>query len=132
MIIGVFGFVPFLTGFVFLRNAVRAARYSATQGKDKQLLAAIVVSACLVTTLPLLVQAKINYEIDEAIQQIVGRESTQQSAVNTLRRVKLFVDMDTLVITYGRTSDAEHRERLAIAYKEITGDDIETRRYAMD
>lgn len=131
VIIGVFGFVPFLTGFVFLRNAIRASRYAVTQGKDKQLLAAIVVSACLVTMLPILVQAKINHEIDKAVQQIVEGEAPQQSAVNTLRRLKSFADMDTLVITYGRTQDSQRRGRLAVAYEEITGENIEARYNAL-
>lgn len=131
VIIGVFGFVPFLTGFVFLRNAIRASRYAVTQGKDKQLLAAIVVSACLVTTLPILIQTKFNHEVDEAMHQIVNGESPQQSDVNTLRRVKSFADMDTLVKAYERTQDSHRRERLAIAYKEITGEEIESRWDAM-
>jgi cytochrome bd-type quinol oxidase subunit 2 len=130
VIIGVLGFVPFVTGFVYLRNAIRAISRGAALER-RNLVAKIVVSAVLVIGLPAFAHWGVKRVVTQSIDQILSGDSG--SAEEAARRVRFFspladtASLDRLVLEYDQESDNERKERLEKAYMEITGERIHTR-----
>lgn len=128
--IGAFGFTPFLTGLVYLRNGVRAVR----AGSNGPLsFSGGLVSAAgilLVTALPLLLSLQIHAVVSQAVSEIV--EGDSQHAMFAAHRVMPFrffagAELDQIVNAYTATSDEKRKELLKSCYREITGDSIENR-----
>ena len=128
LIIGVLGFVPFLTGFVYLRNGLRAIGRGNVPGAGSPRFAMVVLSAVLVTGLPALAQWKANDIVESSMTEILSRDTgSADAAIRRIRRFQWIVDADRIVREYERETNGPRRERLGRAYKEITGVDIETR-----
>ena len=127
LIVGVFGLTPFVTSFVFLRNAVRSGK---TEGAavSRSAVASFALGFVLIAGLPLAAQISITSVGRHAIVALQGgTEQDYHDAVRTLKRMRY--DPDEIAIAYrGCTCVNDmRRERLARAYKEMTGNDIETR-----
>lgn len=127
-VIGVLGFVPFVTGFVYLRNGLKAIKRVNMSAAGSPRIAMIVLSAVLVTCLPAFAQWKINDIVERSMTEILSRDAgSADAAIRRIRRFQWIVDADKLVREYERETNGPRRERLGRAYKEITGVDIETR-----
>jgi hypothetical protein len=127
-IIGILGFVPFITAFVYLRNGVKAIRRGSSALSRSALIAAILSSAVLISALPVVAQWEVNHIVVQSVNEILGEDPL--AAAGAVRRVKYLrwiTDTDRIVRAYQEESANERRERLARAYKEITGEDIEMR-----
>ncbi|HKA21419.1 MAG TPA: hypothetical protein VKN18_24285 [Blastocatellia bacterium] len=128
LVIGVLGFIPFFTGWVYLRNALDAIR----AGKTSSTTLARVGVAALVTLLaigiPATAQWKINVMTDQSIAEIIsGTDSDVETAIRRIKRFHLAIDADKLVREYENEVAPERKERLRRAYKEITGGEIDYR-----
>jgi len=128
--IGAFGFTPFLTGLVYLRNSVRAVR----AGVDGFLsFSGGMVSASgilLVTALPLLLSLQIHAVLSRAVTEIVEGNSQQAMfAAHRVMPLRFFAgaELDQIVKAYTTTSDEKRKELLKSCYREITGESIENR-----
>jgi hypothetical protein len=124
-VIGVLGLVPFVTGFVYLRHGLRAIRQS---GDRSSLMATVILSAILAVGLPGSTQWAAIEIVERSIAEILDRDS--QAVYAPVARIKLLrsvVDTDRFVREYEKESSAERKQRLARAYKEITGEEIEMR-----
>ena len=127
-VIGVLGFVPFVTGFVYLRNGVRAI---GVDNLDVNRAPRVVIAACcalIALGLPAGAQWKITSSINQSLAQIVDLNIESIDApVARIKRFHHFIDSDCIVRQFERETNSLRQDRLALAYKEITGEDIETR-----
>jgi len=127
-VIGLLGFVPFITGFVYLRNGLRAiARLGqATSGSPR--VATVVISAVIALALPGLAQWTAIRMVDQSIAKIIDQNSGSIDApVARIKRLGVVADTDRLVREYEKEAAPARKERLGLAYQEITGEDIELR-----
>ena len=127
-IIGILGFVPFITAFVYLRNGVKAIRLTSSTLGRPVLVGAILSSAIVFSALPGIAQWEFDRVVEDSVNQILSGDSiAAEAAVRKARYFRWIVDTDRIALEYQQESENERRERLARAYKEITGQDIESR-----
>ena len=126
--IGIFGFAPFLTAFVFARNAVRAYGHASRQTRRPWFLATALLGFVLFCGGPLAAQAYVDREIDHAnvlLESADAAEFAQGAAV--LKRYRFLANLDDLVYRYDAEKNPTRRAALADLYRELTGKDIEHR-----
>jgi hypothetical protein len=119
VLIGALGFTPFLTSFVFLRNALRArarARAYAGPSKARWLLMAGVLCAVL----PAVAVDRYQYH---AIERLLAHP---EEDVGWGARLGL-VDGERIVDAYVASPAGARRDALARLYRRLTGGDIEDR-----
>ena len=127
-VVGLLGLVPFVTGFVYLRNAVRAFRTDSSQSAGSPRLATLVLSALLAIGLPASAQLKVNQIVRESMAEIMNPDSgSVDMAVQRIKRFSGVVDTDRMVREYENESNPLRKQKLARAYKEITGEELERR-----
>jgi len=130
-IIGVLGFAPFLTSFVYWRNSLRAyALGPASRGAagadalTRRLAAA--VAFVLVVGLPWATLTVVNRETAR-VTEVALSSGDLATSVATLKRMRWLVDTDSFVWTYEKEKAPERRQRLAELYRSLTGREIEQR-----
>jgi len=125
--IGVFGFTPFLTGFVYLRSAFRSAAFRSTRPKSAAF-SVLAISFLLAVGLPLLLSLEIRSVVTTAVNEVVhGTPQQADFAAHRLIHLRFFAEseMNEIVSAYLAEEDPERRERLKVLYQKITGEDIE-------
>ena len=123
LFVGIFGFIPFLTSFVFLRNALRCWQASA---KPRLLLGAL--GMALILGIPAGLQASAFFLTDRAVLRLrSGSDGEFARVVRLWRPARFVLDPDTIAFAYEKAKDAAEKERLARAYREVTGSSVETR-----
>jgi len=131
--IGIFGFTPFVTAFVYLRNAFRAAGFRATRPKAATL-SMLAISVLLAVVLPLLLSLEIRSVITTAVNEVVhGNPRQADFAAHRLIPLRFFAEseMNEIVNAYLAEQDPERRERLKVLYHQITGEDIEVQAHLL-
>ena len=127
-IIGILGFVPFFTGFVYLRNGVRCLRQIKEIANNQQLIGSVLLGAALVIGMPFAAHWKVNQMISESVEQILHSDSEiPEAAVHRLKYLKWCIDADDFVRAYEKENDQNRKDRLSKAYEDLTGESIETR-----
>ncbi len=130
-IIGIFGFIPFLTGFIYLRNARRALKAADARMVRAALFSTLMWGATLALGLPVFVNWRVGRMIEQSMAEVLsgGDEAQVQAAARRLRPVSWVVasEIDRVAWAYAREPDPSRKERLARAYREITGGDVESR-----
>jgi hypothetical protein len=127
-VIGILGFSPFATAFVFWRNAVRAYRKARESGARTHRLALATTGLLITCGGPWAVHVYVTHEVSQAIEMALSADPTK--AVPGITVLKWFwwsADFDRLVFAYEAEKDTKRRERLAAFYKELTGEEIEHR-----
>jgi hypothetical protein len=128
ILIGVLGFSPFLTAFVFWRNAVRAYRRACAHGAEARSLALAAVGVAVACVGPLAAGWYVTREMSRATDMVVSPDPAQATqGLAQLRRFRGLGSFDRLVLAYEAEKEAGRRERLAASYKELTGEEIEHR-----
>jgi hypothetical protein len=133
--LGVFGFTPFLTMLVYLRNSVRAVQAGRNDPVSLSDAMISVSGILLATALPLLLSLQIHAVLSRAVTEIV--EGDPQHAMFAAHRVmplRFFAgtELDPIVVAYTATSDEKRKELLKSCYREITGDSIENRAHILN
>ncbi|HEV2987863.1 MAG TPA: hypothetical protein VG759_05440, partial [Candidatus Angelobacter sp.] len=123
VLVGLLGFTPFFTSYVFMRNARRCWSQSF---RDR------LPAAILAATLTFLVPAGIQFEMLRITNRAVamlqsGTDQEATRASHMLKLVHVAINTDKIALAYERTQDQKQRERLARAFQEITGEKIEDR-----
>lgn len=129
-LIGALGFTPFLTAFIYMRNARRALRAASAQTEGAGLFVTLLFGATLAAGTPAFAHWRINKLIAGSMAEVLNGDETQaEAAARRLRQVGWFgvVEFDQVVWAYGRATDPARRERLAQAYYRMTGENIEQR-----
>jgi hypothetical protein len=131
--LGALGFTPFVTAFVFWRNAVRAcarAQHGSVRDWGLVLAAVGLVTAC---GGPLVAHGYVRWEMSRALALVVSPDRVKaEEGVAALRRLRPLVNLDVLVFEYEMEEDEGRRGRLASAYEGVTGGSIHARRAAID
>jgi|SRR5215813_207254 len=128
--IGIFGFTPLITAFVYLRNSSRALRATGPHDPVVTQVLTAGLAMLLVSGLPLLLSIQIHTAVNTAIDEIVRGDSQKAIfAAHRLTPLRFFAhaDLDRIVNAYSSESDQKRRELLKSCYREITGEDIEQR-----
>lgn len=124
IVIGILGFSPFLTAATFWHCAKHARELAGN--KFQPGLAALAFA--VLVALPISAQAFAFHIRDQSLAVLVdGTDETSQRAVRRLKMLGPIFDADTLVSRYVETDSQPARERIASAYHELTGRDVEDR-----
>lgn len=132
-LVGLLGFVPFLTAFVFLRNAWRAAATLGRGAVGSPARAALALACGFVFALgaPAVAQVSLTNEVEAAMADVRAGRGLSPRRLRALRVAAAAsgsAAYDGLVWEYDGERDPARRARLARAYAEITvGGDIERR-----
>jgi len=127
--IGIFGFTPFITTFVYVRNGVRAFRSCATQPRSITV-GVLTIGLILAFSLPLVLSLEIRAAVTDAVNEVChGDPRRADFAAHRLIPLRFFAEaeLDKIVDAYSSEPSQERREQLKSLYREITGDDIEAR-----
>jgi hypothetical protein len=128
VLIGVLGFTPFFTAFVYLRNGVRALKLAESNARQPTLVGSLLSGALLVIALSYVAHTGLNRMVAQAVNDLTKDDpQVVDAAVRRLKWVGWSVDMDHLVWAYSKEQDQTRKQNLARAYKEITGNDINHR-----
>jgi hypothetical protein len=128
--IGALGFTPFVTAIIYLRNGRRALRVANPSARGYQFIGALLLGTVFVLGGPALAQWKVSQLVAESVQELMrGDHQRMEQAGQRLKYLNriINVDLDELVLAYGRSDDPAYKERLARAYEGITGESIEKR-----
>jgi hypothetical protein len=129
IVIGVFGFIPFLTAFAYLRVGWRALK-SPEQSPAGSPLIPLVVGAIVALVLPALVSLYISRATTNSVDAIIHGNSRQaESAISQLRWLPFIPqkDLEPLVRAYMLEGDPARKEILKKSYQALTGEDLEVR-----
>jgi hypothetical protein len=132
-LVGALGFVPFLTGFVYLRNGWRAAGAVALAGRGSFGLAAAALVCGFLFALgaPAAAHVSVTNEVSAALEDVrEGRELSpaRRRALRLAGAASGPAAYDGLVWEYHGEGDPARRARLARAYAQVTaGGDIKRR-----
>ncbi|MDB5310198.1 MAG: hypothetical protein JWO38_4400 [Gemmataceae bacterium] len=135
VLIGFLGFTPFLTGGVFARHAYRAwrAARSGSGPGSPAVPAWAAVGLAVAVGLPCLAQERFDGYVRWATSRVRSEDSVEADAgVRAFERLaplgRVSPDFfDWLVLEYEREGDDGRRERLAEAYRRLTGQDAGSR-----
>ena len=127
--IGVFGFTPFVTAFVYLRNSIRASRIMPARPRFET---GIVSTAgfMLAVALPLTLSLAIHSAATNAVNDVIkGDAQRADFAARRLIPLRYFAEAELNKIpeAYLTEQDPQKREQLRTLYRQITGDDLELR-----
>ena len=124
VLIGALGFVPLLTAFVYFANAAAAYRDARQVKEGAKPLASALLGALLAIGVPVTAQATVALAVQSAIRDVAAGKSGALARLRTWHR---FAPRDSLVWSYASEPDPVRRQRLAEAYNELTGEDVESR-----
>jgi hypothetical protein len=124
VLIGALGFVPFLTSAAYFANATEAYRDARRVAGGPRLVASAFVGALLVIGVPGVVQAGVSLAVRSAIREIADGNPAGLAKLRTLSQLGA---RDRLVWAYAAEYDPIRGQRIADAYKELTGEDVSVR-----
>lgn len=126
LLVGALGFTPFLTGFVYLRNGVRAVRLARNALSFRaNFVGSLAIGAVLVFGVSALVDAGVSRFVSASVQDVLdGRELTP-AAARALRCAGWLTnaEFERISRAYGSERDPSRKARLATAFRELTGKD---------
>ena len=131
IVIGVFGFTPFVSAFVLWRNASRCRQQA--QAADKAFprrngSRTAILAAALTLCVPVGIQIAAAKLSNCAMKTVLSGPSVQTSrALKTLKYLRVAAPTDDLVDAYLKTTDQAERARLASAYQQITDQYLDER-----
>ena len=146
--IGIFGFIPFLTALVYLRNARSAFRLAAKPSEVDQpgslepprqapglgslrgALVATLIGCVMALGPPAVLSVAASMFVTEAMNAVLSADEQQADlAIDEIRYLQIFAQpqLDRLVSAYLATDEPARKEALRRRYVKLTGSDIEQR-----
>ena len=129
MFIGILGFTPLFSAFVFLRNSYRACASAKPFLDEKVLIHSLALTAILSVVIPAVATVRIKRAMNRLTK---GNAETIRYEAQNLKYVTPLINTDGLVNRYWNENDDEDKQAIAEAYKKLTGDDIETKNRLID
>ena len=129
VLIGIFGFTPFFTAFVFLRNGVRAARINVNDAALRSRLSTAVLSGALVIGMPVIAQAKVESDVSATVETIISGSAPEAAAAAQRLKTFRFVSRrhsEEIAAAYANEVNTTKRAILNDAYKSVTGSELPT------
>jgi hypothetical protein len=125
VVVGALGLVPFGTAWVFARQAQAAWRAAAAYRAATAWAAAGFVVAC---GLPWMLQALTWEAVRSATELAASNDPGEaERGVEQFSRLWFATDADDLAWAFARERNSDRRQRLADAYRRVTGGDVERR-----
>ena len=127
--IGLFGFTPFFTGIVYLRNGWRALHSDAAES-SRLTWASAVCGFLLVAAIPIVLSLQVRSAVSKSVDEIIRADPVRAPyAAQQLAVLRFFAsaDVDRIVWAYGSETDENRKQFLKSCYREITGKDIDRR-----
>ena len=127
ILIGIAGFTPFLTAFVYLRTGIRALRSQPRNALYQSRFPIALCAALLSVALPSLVNYQVSTIVSTSVNQMLtGNPQAAETAVRRLKWLPVSsTELSQLVDAYGNETRKEKKDVLKRYYREITGEDIE-------
>lgn len=132
--IGILGFIPFLTAFVYFRHGVRALRGQLNNSIYGARFLSAALGGVLVIALPVLASIQVDRAISSSVEMIVsGNVVEAEAAANRLKWFRFIPTKysDQIASAYSVEFNASKRETLGRIYKDITGEDIWRRQHIL-
>lgn len=129
ILIGALGLVPFLTATTFARNGIRAYIHARTMTGRRRAWRSMVLGEALVIGVPGVLQSVVSRAVRHAIADVARGDP---SAMARLRAWSRYAPRDGLVWSYVAEADPVRKERLARAYHDLTGEDVQQRLRRLD
>jgi MFS family permease len=126
ILLGLLGFIPFATAYVFYRNCRRALRLAQSSISRPRLVGLFSLGALLVVAIPIIVQVATTNYVSQSIDELLnGDPATVENAVLKMNAAFWCSDLcyTDILLDYQRTNSVR-QEILARAYHDITGQDI--------
>src|SRR5262249_23233795 len=128
IVIGVLGFVPFVTALVYLRNGVRLWQQAREKVATRSLAAITAVVFVIALGGPVVVRWQANRTALSALDQLrTGNPAAADAAVERLHSLRWFSDPEGILYAYEVELDPARKEKLGRVYHDITGEDAEVR-----
>jgi hypothetical protein len=134
-VVGILGFTPFVTAFIYWRNARRALKAAGARMSRAALWTTLALGALVPFGAPAFAHWRINRMIERSLAEVMsGDDVRANDARRRLTYLSHFAsgDFDEMVRAYSRETNPARKEQLARAYHDITGSYIETRLYALN
>ena len=128
--IGIFGFIPFLTGLVYLRNGKTAFQFAGNQLARRALLAQVVVGCLLALVPPAGLNFVASQFVSNAMNVVVnGSPQSADMAVDQIKYLRFFArpEVDRLVSAYAAETEQSRKNELKRRYSRLTGEEVEER-----
>lgn len=128
--IGIFGFIPFLTGLVYLRNGRSAFQLATNRRAGIAWITALVVGGVLVLGTPSSVNFIASRFVSESMNAVLyASPQTADMAVDQIKYLRFFArpEVDRLVSAYATENEPSRKEELKRRYLRLTGEDIDVR-----
>lgn len=142
--LGLFGFIPFLTGLVYLRNAkgaLKLARALDAKGTAWERdytrvgvyggwLSATIMGCVLALGPPAALNFVASMFVSQAMNAVLGADERQADlAIDEIKYLQFFArpEVDKLVVAYAETTEPLRKEELKRRFLKLTGNDIEQR-----
>ena len=127
VVIGVLGFMPFVTAFVFLRNSVRAARININGARSHSRLAAFALGAVLVIGMPLTAQIKVESDVSAAVETLISGSAPEAEAAAQRLKTFRFIShrhRNEIAAAYAHEVNSAKLAILNETYRNLTGEDL--------
>ncbi len=122
LLIGVLGFTPFFSSFVFIRNSFRAYDFAKPHFEGKTLVRAFILSAMFSLITPVVVNSEINRMLENLVK---GDVNTIRKNTKYLKLVSAITNFESLLRTY-KMDEGYEKEEISKAYEELTGKNFES------
>jgi hypothetical protein len=129
LLIGILGFIPFITAFVYFRVGLRAFKCEEKTNQASWALA-LVIAAILSLGLPALLSFCVSRFVSQSIEIVLhGSPEQAQVALARLRRIPFIPEQDlaSLMSAYTVEKNLERKAILKEFFRQLTGDDIDVR-----
>lgn len=133
-ILGIAGFVPFFTSFVYLRNGVRALRAHDMNSAYGHRFSTAVASGLIALALPVVVSQQHASAVDRKVEGMMSLDLVEaEAALNQGKWIPTIPKGKTnrLVFAYEGESNPARRAFLKRAYEQLTGEEIEQRLFVL-
>lgn len=134
LVIGVFGFTPFVTAFIYWRHARHALKAASERMARTALYLTLALGALVPFGAPVFAHWRVSRTIERSLVEVLdGDERHAVAAARRISYLSLFAtgELDRIVLAYDGETDPARKERLARAYQDITGGDIKRRLYVL-
>ena len=130
ILVGILGFTPFFTAFVYLRNAWRALSAQERNFAYSSRYLTAVLAGIISIGLPILVGRVTSETVRRSTYSIISGDAKQaELAVNQISWLPFIPQesLDIIIAAYQSSTDPVRKELLRKSYRQLTGEDIDTR-----
>jgi hypothetical protein len=126
--IGLLGFIPFFTSFVYWRNGIRALRQAKASLPRQSFVWSIISGIVFLIAIPTVVDYALSRIASDSLQVVLSETTDsrlKEQATTRLNYLEWYVDKREIIDAYDTETDKLRKERLAAVYQALTNQEIE-------